>query len=205
MRRRGEEWRHWALTPSENWNRENPSEYEFIGIQRRQPEDLQCESEKLTRLQRNPDNSKLCPSCRSFIIRSTTLENMPDLRRPCPCTKCNGALVAARTLRRHASRVPPTALPLFSAWSQHLAGATMTQSSGSSDSDVDGVGHSHGSSQHDTEHSRPLKRFQSSTVCSSPTARFLAILVPYPHHPCMHVSSHKNDPHMIFLSYCLST
>ena len=145
--------------PSENWNRENLSEYEFIGIQQRWPKDLQCKSEKLTRLQRNPDNSELCSSCRSFIIRSTTLENMPDLHRPCPCTKCNGALIAACTLQRHASHVPPTALPLFSAWSQHLAGATTTQSSGSSDSDVDGVGHSHGSSQHNTEHSQPSKRF----------------------------------------------
>jgi hypothetical protein len=34
-----------ALSPSENWHRENLSENEFIGVKRCRPEDLQCESE----------------------------------------------------------------------------------------------------------------------------------------------------------------
>ena len=89
---------------------------------------------------------------------------MPDSRLPCPCPRCNGALVTQRTVQRHASCVPPTSLLSFSAWSQHLAGITTIQSSGSDDSDVDGVGCSHGSSQDNTEHLRPSKRFRSSAV-----------------------------------------
>jgi len=46
----------WHLTPSENWNQENMSKYEFIGIKRHWSEDFQCESEKATRLQRTSDN-----------------------------------------------------------------------------------------------------------------------------------------------------
>jgi len=45
--------------PSENWNQENMRKYEFIGIKRRRSEDLQCESEKVMRLQRTSDNSEL--------------------------------------------------------------------------------------------------------------------------------------------------
>ena len=89
---------------------------------------------------------------------------MPGSRLPCPCPRCNGALVTQRTVQRHASHVPPTSLLSFSAWSQHLAGVTTIQSSGSDDSDVGGVGRSCGSSQDNAEHPRPLKRFRSSAV-----------------------------------------
>jgi len=44
------------MNPSENWNRENMSKYEFIGIKRCRSEDFQCESEKAMRLQRTSDN-----------------------------------------------------------------------------------------------------------------------------------------------------
>ena len=37
-----------VFSPSENWNQENMSKYEFIGIKQRWPEDLWCESEKAT-------------------------------------------------------------------------------------------------------------------------------------------------------------
>ena len=95
---------------------------------------------------------------------------MPQPRRPCPCLKCNGALVTLRTIQNHASRIQPTSILPFSAWSRRLAGITATQSSRSSDSasDVDGMGHSPSSSQDDTERSRPSKRFRSSTVRLSP-------------------------------------
>ena len=85
-------------------------------------------------------------------------------RRPCPCSRCNGALVALRTLQRHAAAARNQPILSFSAWSQQLAGATTTQPSRSSDSDVDSVGHSPGSSQHGIGYSRPSKRFRSSTV-----------------------------------------
>jgi hypothetical protein len=93
---------------------------------------------------------------------------MSQPRRPCPCPRCNGALVTLRTIQYHASRVQPTSILPFSAWSRHSAGTTATQSSRSSDSDVDGMGHSPSSSQDNTEHSQPSKRFRSSTVRSSP-------------------------------------
>jgi len=47
------------LSPSENWNREKLSNYEFIGIKRRWSEDLQCESENAIQLQTTSDNSEL--------------------------------------------------------------------------------------------------------------------------------------------------
>jgi len=50
------------MNPSENRHRGKLSEYEFIGIERRWPEDLQCESEKVLQLQTTSEN--LCPSCR---------------------------------------------------------------------------------------------------------------------------------------------
>jgi hypothetical protein len=41
---------------------------------------------------------------------------MPEARKPCPCPKCNGALVTSRTVRNHASRITPSPVPSFSAW-----------------------------------------------------------------------------------------
>ena len=35
-----------------------------------------------------------------------TLSHMPAPRRSCPCRRCNGALVSARTARRHAHTLP---------------------------------------------------------------------------------------------------
>ena len=64
----------WDLIPSENWHRENLSDYEFIGTTRRQPEGLQCESEKVMQLQTTPDN--LSPTDRLIEIDH---ENMPGL------------------------------------------------------------------------------------------------------------------------------
>jgi hypothetical protein len=88
--------------------------------------------------------------------------------QPCPCLRCNRALVMLRTIQYHASHIQPTSILPFSAWLWHLAGTTATQSSRSSDSDIDGMGHSPSSSQDNTEHSQPSKTFQSSTVHSSP-------------------------------------
>ena len=61
---------------------------------------------------------------------------MPGPRQPCTCPRCNGALVARRTLRRHASRVPPASIrvPSFSAWSQCLARTITRQPSSPSGS-----------------------------------------------------------------------
>ena len=88
--------------------------------------------------------------------------------QPCPCPKCNGALVTLCTVQRHTSHVQPTSVPSFSTWSQNVAGTITTQSFWSSNSNVDSMGRIPGISQHNTGHSWPSKRFRSSTVCSSP-------------------------------------
>ena len=54
------------LKPSENWHRGNLSKYEFIGVKRCRPEDLQCESEKAMRVQRTSENSEHVPTYRSY-------------------------------------------------------------------------------------------------------------------------------------------
>src|SRR5947208_1653449 len=50
-----------GVNPSENRHRENLSDYEFIRIERCRPEDLQRESEKVTRVQSTSDNSVSVP------------------------------------------------------------------------------------------------------------------------------------------------
>ena len=124
-----------------------------------------------------------------LIDKSTTLENMPERRQPCHCPACNGALVAPLTRQLHASRIPPTSIPSFSAWSQQFSTAFTGEHSNSSlDSDNDSVNHSRGSSQHHTEHPRPSKRLRSSTVCLSIRLFGLKVVytVLYFYYPCIH-------------------
>src|SRR5260221_1035902 len=112
---------------------------------------------------------------------------MPGPCQPCPCSRCNGALVSLCTVQRHASRVRPASIPSFTAWSRELAGTTARQPSQSSpDSDVDSMG-SASSSQDNVQYSQPSKRFRSSTVRLSPCLiPCPATLVLHNPHPCMH-------------------
>ena len=69
---------------------------------------------------------------------STIAENMPEPRQACHCPTCNGALVAPRTQRLHASRLAPTSIPSFSVWSQQFGVAFAGEpSDGSLNSDND--------------------------------------------------------------------
>ena len=102
------------------------------------------------------------------LLQSTTLKYMPESsRQPCHCPTCNGATVALRTRQRHASRLPPTSILSFPAWSQQCGTAFTGEPLNSSlDSDNDNVDQSPDSSQRDTEYSRPSKRFRVSESTS---------------------------------------
>ncbi len=149
-----------------------------------------------------------CQTASDNLSLSYRLENMPGPRQPCPYPRCNGALVAPCTLQRHASHVLPASIPSFSAWSQHLAGATIWHPSQNSlGSDADGVDHTPSSSQDNIKYSQPLKRLQSSTVhlsslFSIPSLRHICILSSPPMYAlylCI-----ENNTHIIYLSGCLS-
>ena len=105
---------------------------------------------------------------------------MPEQRQPCPCPRCNGALVSARTLRRHrASCVvasEPTPIPSFSAWSRHhtgyrhpetIAGQPSNHALDSNDDNEVNEDRSPRSLHHDSQYPWPSKRLRSSTVCVS--------------------------------------
>jgi len=132
---------------------------------------------------------------------------MSEPRQPCHCPTCNGALVALRTRQLHASCLPPTSIPSFPAWSQQFGVAfTGEPSNRSLDSDDDGVDHSPGSSQHNSEYSRPSKRLQSSTVCLSIPSFCSNLCILY-YIFIVHVytgSLYEINPYGIYLSGCLS-
>jgi len=98
--------------PSENWHRENLSEYEFIGSMRCQSEDFQCESEKVRQLLTTSDNSELCP----YRLIDHSKKNIPNPHQPCPCPNVQGAMVLLLhhvLYKRNASRVLPLSCLFF--------------------------------------------------------------------------------------------
>lgn len=92
---------------------------------------------------------------------------MPEARQPCHCPKCNGALIGARTRRRHTYLIANLPIPSFSDWSrsQHHPGAIAGQSSNSLlDSDNNNGNHSPRTLDCDNQNPRPSKRLRSLRV-----------------------------------------
>ena len=98
---------------------------------------------------------KVSEGCTFFLSISLTIQwlfkNMPHPCQPCYCAACNGALIAPCTWQLHASRLPLTSIPSFSAWSQQF-GVAFTYEPSNSFPNSDN-NHSFGYSQHDVEYS----------------------------------------------------